>query len=166
MAKQPALQKRAVHSVNVVMAQAPEQLFRELISRSSNCAVPGESSNADFPEILFDMRLDGYSYQLVRRPADRPLQSDLLSPREKEIARMVGLGYPNKTIAAVLEISMWTVGTHLRHAFAKLGVNSRAALVAKMIGPRSDAEGKGRHDVPQLRSRPADRSAGFPGGAS
>jgi len=46
---------------------------------------------------------------------------------------MVAKGYPNKTIAGVLEISSWTVGTHLRHMFAKLHVSSRAAMVAKMI---------------------------------
>jgi DNA-binding CsgD family transcriptional regulator len=46
---------------------------------------------------------------------------------------MVAKGYPNKTIAAVLEISSWTVGTHLRHIFGKLHVSSRAAMVALMI---------------------------------
>jgi DNA-binding CsgD family transcriptional regulator len=46
---------------------------------------------------------------------------------------MVMKGYPNKTIAAVLEISIWTVGTHLRHVFAKLGVGTRAAMVAKLL---------------------------------
>ena len=55
------------------------------------------------------------------------------SPREREIARMVAKGYPNKAIAAVLEISSWTVGTHLRHVFVKLHVSSRAAMVARMI---------------------------------
>jgi hypothetical protein len=39
-------------------------------------------------------------------------------------------GYPNKTIADVLEISSWTVGTYLRCIFAKLNVGSRAAIVA------------------------------------
>jgi DNA-binding CsgD family transcriptional regulator len=46
---------------------------------------------------------------------------------------MVAKGYPNKTIAAVLEISSWTVCTHLRRMFAKLGVSSRAAMVARMM---------------------------------
>ena len=46
---------------------------------------------------------------------------------------MVAKGYPNKTIAGVLEISSWTVCTHLRRMFAKLGVSSRAAMVAKMM---------------------------------
>jgi hypothetical protein len=41
---------------------------------------------------------------------------------------MVAKGYPNKTIAAVLEISSWTVCTHMRRIFAKLSVGSRAAI--------------------------------------
>jgi hypothetical protein len=46
---------------------------------------------------------------------------------------MIAEGYPNKTIAAVLDISSWTVGTHLRRVFAKLGVGTRAAMVARVI---------------------------------
>jgi hypothetical protein len=49
---------------------------------------------------------------------------------------MVARGYPNKTIAAVLEINSWAVGTHLRRIFAKLHVSSRAAMVARMIETR------------------------------
>jgi DNA-binding CsgD family transcriptional regulator len=45
---------------------------------------------------------------------------------------MVAKGYPNKMIAAVLDISPWTVCTHLRRIFAKLGVCSRAAMVARL----------------------------------
>ena len=51
---------------------------------------------------------------------------------EREIARMVAKGYPNKMIASVLDISCWTVGTYLRRMFAKVGVCSRAALVASL----------------------------------
>ena len=54
------------------------------------------------------------------------------SEREQEIARMVARGYANKTIAAVLDISTWTVGTYLRRIFAKLGVGTRAAMVARL----------------------------------
>ena len=49
------------------------------------------------------------------------------------VARMVGHGLPNTTIAANLGISSWTVSTHLQRTFAKLAVNSRAALVAKIL---------------------------------
>lgn len=56
-----------------------------------------------------------------------------LSPREREIARMIAKGLPNKTIAAVLDISPWTVGTHVRRLFMKLQVTSRAAMVARLL---------------------------------
>jgi DNA-binding CsgD family transcriptional regulator len=67
-----------------------------------------------------------------------------LSPREVEIARMVAKGLPNKTIAAVLDISTWTVGTHMRRVFAKLGVGSRAAMVARLAEFGIIENGNGR----------------------
>jgi hypothetical protein len=45
----------------------------------------------------------------------------------------VAKGLPNKCISAVLEISTWTVATHLRRVFAKLGVSSRAAMIARVL---------------------------------
>ncbi|MCI2419035.1 LuxR C-terminal-related transcriptional regulator [Saccharopolyspora sp. K220] len=57
---------------------------------------------------------------------------EVLSPREREIARMVGLGYTNRSIAAVLDISLYTVSAHMRRIFTKLGVGSRAAMVAAL----------------------------------
>lgn len=83
------------------------------------------------PDVLLDREFNGYRVILMRCSCltEPP---NTLSPREQEIARMVAKGYPNKTIAAVLEISTWTVGTHLRRMFAKLGVNSRAAMIAQL----------------------------------
>jgi DNA-binding CsgD family transcriptional regulator len=79
---------------------------------------------------LFDVEVEGVRCLLLRvhEPAGLPL-----SPREHEIARMVAQGYPNKTIASVLEISTWTVSTHLRRIFAKLDVHTRAAMVARLV---------------------------------
>jgi DNA-binding CsgD family transcriptional regulator len=58
-----------------------------------------------------------------------------LTPREHEIARMVGDGFTNKEIASVLEISSWTVSTHLRRIFGKLDVGTRAAMGARLAQP-------------------------------
>jgi DNA-binding CsgD family transcriptional regulator len=55
-----------------------------------------------------------------------------LSPREQEIARLVAVGYPNKTIAGILEISPWTVATHVRRIFNKLNVHGRPAMIAEL----------------------------------
>jgi DNA-binding CsgD family transcriptional regulator len=87
-------------------------------------------------QVLFDIDVDGNRYVLIKTvPVERSTLS--LSPREREIVRMVALGRQNKVIASVLNISSWTVCTHLRRIFAKLGVTSRAAMVARV----ADIEG-------------------------
>ena len=53
----------------------------------------------------------------------------LLTDRELQVATLVAMGHPNKQIASHLHISEWTVSTHLRRIFLKLGVDSRAAMV-------------------------------------
>jgi DNA-binding CsgD family transcriptional regulator len=54
-----------------------------------------------------------------------------LTPREGEIMHHVILGASNEEIARTLYIGIETVKTHVKHAFAKLGVHSRteAALL-------------------------------------
>jgi DNA-binding CsgD family transcriptional regulator len=99
-----------------------ERLARSLIVR-----VRGRATG----NVLLDVDVDGTRYQLTRRPVAVDAVAEL-SPREQEIVRMVAMGHPNKTIASVLEISSWTVNTHLRRVFAKLGVTSRAAMVARL----------------------------------
>ena len=81
--------------------------------------------------VSFEIELDWIRCLVLVEASGLP--EGTLSPREDEIARMVGLGYPNKTIAANLGISSWTVSTHLRRMFAKFGVSSRAALVASAL---------------------------------
>jgi DNA-binding CsgD family transcriptional regulator len=105
------------------------ELANELMRRAREAALPPID---EATRVLLDVESDGLRCILVRAP-ERPRDTPLLSPREQEIARMVARGLPNKTIAAVLEISSWTVGTYLRRIFAKLGVTSRAAMVAKLM---------------------------------
>lgn len=53
----------------------------------------------------------------------------VLTERELQIALLIASGRQNKHIAKQLNISEWTVSTHLRRIFTKLGVGSRAAMV-------------------------------------
>ena len=52
-----------------------------------------------------------------------------LSPREKEIFRLLAEGYSNKEIAEKLVISPSTVHTHRGNVMEKLGLGSRRELI-------------------------------------
>ncbi|MFO1198357.1 MAG: HD domain-containing phosphohydrolase [Burkholderiaceae bacterium] len=56
-----------------------------------------------------------------------------LTEREVEVLRMVATGRTDKEIARALSISHRTVHHHNRHAFAKIGVTTRAATALFMI---------------------------------
>jgi DNA-binding CsgD family transcriptional regulator len=65
-----------------------------------------------------------------RRLSDPSPEAASLSPREREILRLVASGMTNREIAASLFIAPGTVRKHLDNAYAKLGVRSRAQAVA------------------------------------
>ncbi|HEX9985985.1 MAG TPA: helix-turn-helix transcriptional regulator [Thermoanaerobaculia bacterium] len=129
----------AVLDLRLEGAEAISRLAEDLVRQAA--AVP---SSAD-DDVLVDLEIDGVRCLVVRSEpkaaapapvaptAAAPLIRDRLSPRELEIARMVAEGHPNKAIAAVLDISTWTVNTYLRRMFAKTGATSRAAMVAKLM---------------------------------
>lgn len=86
----------------------------------------------DEEEVVLCVELDGMRYTLTHQRAPKPKPATALSAREREIARLISAGHTNKTVAAVLDISLWTVDTHIRRIFAKLGVRSRSAMVARV----------------------------------
>jgi DNA-binding NarL/FixJ family response regulator len=117
---------------------AVEALVRKLVQHAAHAAernitAPRNPADPATDRVLIDCEVDGVRCLLARHEPDTAAHSASLSPREQEVARMIAKGYPNKIIASVLEISVWTVSTHLRRMFAKLGVTSRAALVTNLI---------------------------------
>jgi non-specific serine/threonine protein kinase len=66
------------------------------------------------------------------RVAAAPTEADPygLSPREREVLRLLATGKSNQAIGETLFISPRTAGTHVANIFGKLGVGSRAAAVA------------------------------------
>lgn len=56
-----------------------------------------------------------------------------LSPREREVAALAARGLTNASIGAVLFISPYTVGDHLKRVFAKTGVSGRTALASTLV---------------------------------
>jgi DNA-binding CsgD family transcriptional regulator len=71
----------------------------------------------------------------VARP-DRGWPS--LTSAELRVVRVVADGSTNREAAAQLYLSPDTVNTHLRHAFAKLGIRSRVELARLMLSHPPD----------------------------
>ena len=53
-----------------------------------------------------------------------------LTRREREVARLLAQGYTDRQIAAALTIAVGTVGVHVHHILAKLGLHSRWQVAA------------------------------------
>lgn len=99
--------------------------------------LPGEARDAIWAEVTAG-RLDGTAVDAVlasdgqagdRRHRPRPAG---LSEREVEVLALIARGSTNREVAARLSISPKTVGRHVEHIYAKIGVTTRpgAALFA------------------------------------
>jgi len=80
---------------------------------------------------------------LILDPFDKDQRKDLeiakstfnLSKRQMDVIKLICKGLSNSEIAERLCISHLTVKTHVQNIFEKTGVNSRPALVYKIITP-------------------------------
>jgi DNA-binding CsgD family transcriptional regulator len=70
--------------------------------------------------------------ELARVGARRPTPSGELTPAERRVVELAADGSSNKEIAQALFVSVRTVEAHLTHAYAKLGVRSRAQLTSRL----------------------------------
>ena len=61
-----------------------------------------------------------------------------LTPTERQVVQLVTDGLRNDAIASRLYVTPGTVKNHVSHIFAKLGVASRAELVAEALGRGDD----------------------------
>ncbi|HTI75419.1 MAG TPA: AAA family ATPase, partial [Mycobacterium sp.] len=62
---------------------------------------------------------------------------DGLTDAELKVANLIADGATNAAVAERLHLSPHTVKSHVRNAFTKLGINSRAQLAAAMRGPHA-----------------------------
>jgi DNA-binding CsgD family transcriptional regulator len=110
--------------------------LRELIDLAS--AAPEQWSFVGDTIRLLDTEVEGVRCTLERSlPA--PTSQHALSPREREIAEMLARGMSNKAIAQALDISTFTVASHLRRMFVKLNCSSRAGVVGTLAHRRDGA---------------------------
>ena len=81
---------------------------------------------------VFSPRLAGFVLDaFAQRPGAAPVgdpELDLLTPRERDVLRLLARGYAYKEIAAELFISIKTVETHVSSVLRKLQLSSRHQL--------------------------------------
>jgi DNA-binding CsgD family transcriptional regulator len=106
-------------------------------------------SDGQLPAALLEWLESGDAKPLIRRRGERRLtvqQADgallleerhegiELTAREREVLAWVARGKTNGEIAQLLWLAPKTVGKHLENVYAKLGVSTRTAAVARFLG--------------------------------
>jgi DNA-binding NarL/FixJ family response regulator len=90
-------------------------------------------------DAVFSPRLAGFVLDAFREAPVAPSidpEIDLLTPREREVLRLLARGYAYKEIAAELFISIKTVETHASNVLRKLQLSSRHQLTRWAVDRR------------------------------
>ncbi|MCP3753320.1 response regulator transcription factor [Streptomyces sp. TBY4] len=104
----------------------PKDVSPEELTAAIRTVHTGEAAVA--PRLL--TRLISTYVRAPARPARQPVGVPAgLTPREREIWRLLATGLDNAEIAADLDISVSTVKNHITGIFGKLGVRDRAQAV-------------------------------------
>jgi DNA-binding NarL/FixJ family response regulator len=83
-------------------------------------------------DVVFSPRLAGFVLDAFRDTPSAPAvatELDVLTPREREVMRLLARGYAYKEIASELFISIKTVETHASNVLRKLQVSNRHQLI-------------------------------------
>lgn len=123
------LRRQGVHTPALLMTANPERGFNEMAREADASGTVLKSGQVD--ELLSALRLvvqgeESFDGRHPRRPPGRAA----LSPREREVLRLVAAGKTNRQIAAALGVGDETVKTLVARTFSKLGAHRRAEAVA------------------------------------
>jgi DNA-binding CsgD family transcriptional regulator len=88
---------------------------------------------ADARRVGRELRRLGVERRIVSQPRAKT-GWDSLTDAELKIVNLIAQGVTNRDVATQLHLSLHTVKTHVRNAFAKLGINSRSQLTRLMRG--------------------------------
>jgi DNA-binding CsgD family transcriptional regulator len=88
---------------------------------------------ADARRVGRQLRRFGVERRIVSQPRAKT-GWDSLTDAELKVVTLIAQGVTNRDVATQLHLSLHTVKTHVRSAFAKLGINSRSQLTRFMRG--------------------------------
>jgi len=125
------------HLVRAVQAGATSYLLKTAPAEDVIAAVRDAAAGTArlSPELLTRL-----TQALRRPPPPDPLQP--LSPRERDVLRLIACGLSNRQIARDLSIGEQTVKTHVRAILGKLGLQDR--VQAAIFALRHQADGPAR----------------------
>jgi DNA-binding CsgD family transcriptional regulator len=100
--------------------------------RAALAAYDAAGATGDATRVRASLRTRGVRLG-VRGTRQRPETGwDSLTPTERKVVAHAAEGLTSRQIGERLYISSFTVGSHLRHVYRKLGINSRLQLAAEM----------------------------------
>jgi DNA-binding CsgD family transcriptional regulator len=88
---------------------------------------------ADARRVGRELRGLGVQRRIVSQPRAKT-GWDSLTDSELKVVNLIAQGVTNRSVATQLHLSLHTVKTHVRNAFAKLDINSRAQLTRLVRG--------------------------------
>jgi two-component system response regulator NreC len=121
----PAFARRALDNGAVGL------VLKDMADSDLPSAVRDASRNRRYVSPSIAAKLDG---------GRRSAQADKLTPREREVLRLIALGHTSVEIAQKLGLSPRTIETHRARIHRKLGLDTRAELVSYAL----------RHELLQL----------------
>ena len=135
-----ALQKRPQLAIVVLTMHEDEYYMQEFFKIGARAFVLKKSTGTDLLQAIraayrgeqyIDPALAGHviSSYVGRQTERKKGRTDLLTPREQEVCKLLAYGHTNVEIAQILSISQRTVETHRMNIMGKLDLKSRAQLV-------------------------------------
>lgn len=109
---------------------------RVLIAQACRAVRDSDTASMELASACETFEMLGAAHDLTRaramaREEDRSGNADGdLTPREREVLRLVATGKTNRAIAAALGISEKTIARHVSNIFMKLGLANRSAATA------------------------------------
>jgi DNA-binding CsgD family transcriptional regulator len=133
-ADRPLLRAKALEAAAIGFASRGDHGSARTAFTRADDLYDGLGANWDLAHLRAQLRRHG----IRRGPRSKHRQARVgwnsLTPTETKIAGMVAEGLPNRQIAEQLVLSPRTVGTHVSHILAKLGVRSRIDIAREAAG--------------------------------
>jgi DNA-binding NarL/FixJ family response regulator len=127
--------------VLMIVRQRSDEIIQESLRAGANGCVRNDASYAEIRATIRSV-LQGYdclevevpvnsaSAQANGRPSRQGGEFSALTPRERDVLKLVAAGKSSKTIAEMLALSVKTVGKHRANLMAKLDLHNASGLTA------------------------------------